>query len=158
GVVALAVAVIANVWQVRANVRAAGVTGNARRSGRGRTMTALLLVQTTLSMVLLAGAAMFGQSLYKLAGQDFGMKMEGVLVVQFEPGPMPKNRGDVFTASLDQIRALPGVDAVSAIDTVPFTGFNVPPISVPGHEQPPKVGGQLPFLIASTPELLKILD
>ena len=158
GLLALAVAVIANVWQVRAQVQAASVAGAARRSGRAKTMTALLLVQTALSMVLLSGAAMFGQSLYKLAAQDFGMKMEGVVVVQFEQGPTVRNRSEIFAAAIDQIRALPGVEAVSVIDTVPFTGFNVPPISVPGHPEPPRVGRQLPFLIASTPELLKILD
>ncbi|HKW01386.1 MAG TPA: ABC transporter permease [Vicinamibacterales bacterium] len=158
GLVALVVAALANVWQVRAQVRAAGVAGAPRRSGRTKTMTALLLVQTTLSMVLLAGAAMFGQSLYKLAGQDFGMQMDGVAVVEFEQGPSPRNRGDVFRAALDQVRALPGVETVSVIDTVPFTGFNVPPISVPGLAEPPNVGRQLPFMIASTPELLKILD
>jgi hypothetical protein len=84
--------------------------------------------------------------------------MRGVLVVEFDRGPDVPDRNEIFTRALDQIRALPGVEAVTAIDTVPFTGFNVPPISVPGRPDPPSVGQQLPFLIASTPELLKILD
>jgi predicted permease len=158
GLLALVVAVTANVWQVRAHVSAAGVAGTARRSGRTKTMTALLLVQTTLSMVLLAGAGVFGESLYKLAAQDFGMRMEGVAVVEFEQGPTVENKNHVLGDALDRVRALPGVETATVIDTVPFTGFNVPPISVPGLAQPPKVGGQLPFLIASTPELLQILD
>jgi hypothetical protein len=33
----------------------------------------------------------------------------------------------------------------------------VPPIGVPGHAEPPNVEGQLPFLIAATPELFTIL-
>ena len=158
GALALVVAVIANIWQVRAQMQAASVAGAARPSGRTKTMTGLLLVQTALSMVLLAGAGMFGQSLYKLAAQDFGMRMAGVAVVEFEQGPNVGNRNQVLGDVLEQVRALPGVETATVIDTVPFTGFNVPPISVPGLQEPPKVGGQLPFLIASTPELLKILD
>ena len=158
GALALVVAVIANIWQVRAQVQAASVAGAARRSGRTKTMTGLLLVQTALSMVLLAGAGMFGQSLYKLAAQDFGMRMAGVAVVEFEQGPNIENKNQILGGVLEQVRALPGVETATVIDTVPFTGFNVPPISVPGMTEPPKVGGQLPFLIASTPELLKILD
>ena len=95
-------------------------------------MTGLLLVQTALSMVLLAGAGMFGQSLYKLAAQDFGMRMAGVAVVEFEQGPNVGNRNQVLGDVLEQVRALPGVETATVIDTVPFTGFNVPPISVPG--------------------------
>lgn len=158
GVLAWLVATFANIWQLQAQVRAATLAGAPRRSGRARMMTALLLVQTALSMVLLAGAGMFAQSLYKLAAQDFGMDMRGVLVVQFDRGPEVPDRNAIFTRALDQIRALPGVDTVTPIDTVPFTGFNVPPISVPGRPDPPSVGQQLPFMIASTPELLKILD
>ena len=106
-------------------------------------MTGLLLVQTALSMVLLAGAGMFGQSLYKLAAQDFGMRMAGVAVVEFEQGPNVENKNQVLGGVLEQVRALPGVETATVIDTVPFTGFNVPPISVPGLPEPPKVGGQI---------------
>jgi hypothetical protein len=47
-------------------------------------MTGLLLVQTTLSVLLLAGAGLFGRSFYLLASQDFGMRMDGVVLVDFE--------------------------------------------------------------------------
>ena len=49
----------------------------------------LLLVQTTLSVVLIAGAGMFGRSLYNLMAQDFGMRLSDVVLVGFEPGPNP---------------------------------------------------------------------
>jgi hypothetical protein len=63
----------------------------------------------------------------------------------------------MFEDALDRVRALPGVDLVTVIDAIPFSGFNVPPISVPGRAGPPAVGRQLPFLNAATPEFLRIL-
>src|SRR5262249_31989486 len=56
------------------------------------------------------------------------------------------------------IRALPGVKLATPIQILPFTGFQVPPISVPGLAGPPNINGQLPYLTAATPELFEILD
>jgi predicted permease len=59
-----------------------------RGAGRGTadrssfTRKALLVVQATLSVVLVAGATMLGRSLNKLENQDFGYQVKGRLVVQ----------------------------------------------------------------------------
>jgi putative ABC transport system permease protein len=157
GLLAAVVAASVSVWQVRAQVRSSGVAAT-RSTGRTRSLTALLVVQTGLSMLLLAGAGLFGRSLYKLAEQDLGLDMHGVVVVDFDRAlnPVP-DQDQLFTTALDQVRRLPGVAIASVIDSVPFSGFNVPPISIPGHPDPPSVGRQLPYLIASTPESLQIL-
>jgi hypothetical protein len=49
------------------------------------------------------------------------------------------------------------VRAAAPIAAIPFLGFNVPPISVPGRAEPPNVNRQLPFLQAATPEFFDIL-
>lgn len=150
-VVTFMVVAFANLTQFRAEIRSA-------RVGRARTLTALLLVQTALSVLLLSGAAMFGRSLYNLLTQDLGLNMKDVVLVEFEPGPESAlTDGALFTDAIDQIRAMPGVELVSPIASLPFGGFNVPPIAIPGLAEPPNVGGQLPNLIASTPELFQIL-
>ena len=158
GLLALAVATAANLWQLPREAAAQDIAAAGRGGPRRRkALTALLLVQTTLSVMLLAGAAMFGTSFYRLAAQDFGMRMEGVVVAEFELGPgSPPGSGRLFAEAIDQVRALPHVQLVSVIDAIPFGGFHVPPISVPDRPQP-NVGGQLPHLIAATPELFKIL-
>lgn len=121
-------------------------------------MTALLLVQTTLAVVLLAGAGLFGASLQRLRGQDFGMTMDDVVVVDFEPASANIDGQDrILTEGLERVKALPGVAMATVIDSAPFAGFNVPPIAVPGRAEPPSVGGQLPFLTSATPEFLAIL-
>jgi predicted permease len=136
--------------------RALDATRETQR--RPRVVNALLVLQTALSVVLLCGAGVFGRSLSNLLAQDFGMRMEGVLVVDFEEGPGGGSRdGDPFGAALDRVRRVPGVQAATIIGALPFAGHNVPPIAVPGHADPPNVGGQLPFLQAATPELFDIL-
>jgi hypothetical protein len=108
--------------------------------------------------VLLAGAGLFGRSLFNLLAQDFGMQMDDVVLVEFERGPGSGVEQDRLLASaIDPIRSLPGVQLVSPITSLPFAGFHVPPMSVPGMTKPPNANGQLPFLIAATPELLDIL-
>jgi predicted permease len=53
--------------------------GNSDRSSMAR--KALLVVQATLSVVLVAGATMLGRSLNKLEHQDFGFQVQGRVVV-----------------------------------------------------------------------------
>lgn len=158
GVLAALVAAAANIWHLPRQSRP-WHAGALARTGtrRTRTLTALLLVQTTLSVLLLAGAAMFGSSFYKLASQDFGMQMRGVVIAEFEIGAGVPGQGQRLADALDAVRAMPGVEMATVIDAIPFGGFNVPPISVPGRAEPPNVGGQLPRLTAATPELLQIL-
>ena len=121
-------------------------------------MTALLLVQMTLSVMLLAGVGMFGGSLYRLLSQDFGMEMSKVLLINARMGPGgPERDARMYLDALERIRQLPEVEMATVINTIPFTGFNVPPIAIPGRPEPPAVGRQLPFLVAATPEFFKIL-
>jgi putative ABC transport system permease protein len=128
-----------------------------RRTRSGGHAT-LLVVQTAVCVALLAGTGMFARSLYGLLRQDFGMQMDKVLVVEFEQGPgAASTRDSIVDDALDRVRALPGVQAATTFQTLPFGAHHIPPISVPGRAEPPSVGGQLPFLIAATPEFFDIL-
>jgi putative ABC transport system permease protein len=161
GLAALVFAAAAGIAHLpgRQHARLAGLQVDAYGRPRTRVYAALLLVQTTLSVVLLAGAGMFGRSLYNLVSQDFGMRMRDVVLVEFDRGPGgAPGRAQLLAAALDRIRALPGVEIATAVQMIPFTGFHVLPISVPGVAGPPNVNGQLPYLLAATPELLEILD
>ena len=161
GVLAAVVAAAANLWQLSSQARAQDFGAAARTSHhRSRMTTALLLLQTALSVLLLAGAAMFGASFYRLASQDFGMRMDGVVLVDFEEGPGSGSeiaRDEALTNAIEPVRSLPGITRATPISSMPFSGFNVPPIAVPGHSEPPGAGKQLPFLIAATPEYFEIL-
>ncbi len=73
------------------------------------------------------------------------MRLSDTVLVGFERGPEPVDgQAEIFTAALQRIRAMPGVAAATPIRAVPFSGFHVPPIGVPGMADSPNVGGQLP--------------
>lgn len=132
--------------------------GTPLASPRRRGMVPLLLIQTTLAVVLLAGAGLFGASLHRLRAQDFGMDLDRVIVVDFEQTSAELPGQDAFfSEALARVAALPGVESATPIGSLPFAGHNIPPISVPGRPEAPSVFGQLPFLTAATPEFLKIL-
>ena len=158
GVLAFAVTAAANLSTLPASLAGGALDGAERHSARrSPVQTGLLVVQTALSVLLLAGAGMFGRSLYNLLTQDFGMEMDGVAVVDVQQGPGGALRDDLFGAALERVRAIPGVRAATPIAAIPFSGFNVPPISVPGLAEPPGADRQLPFLQAATPEFFEIL-
>jgi len=158
GCVAALVTGFANATSLPRALSSAVLDGTRETQRRPRIARVLLVMQTALSVVLLCGAGLFGQSLFKLLAQDFGMRMDGVFVVDFEDGAGGADRSeDVFGDALGRVRALPGVRSATVIAAIPFAGHHVPPIAVPGRAEPPSVGGQLPFLQAATPELFDIL-
>jgi putative ABC transport system permease protein len=159
GLIAAIVGAIANTRQVSTAIAVPQLSGAMAGGGRRtKTMTALILVQMTLSVTLLAGAGMFGGSLYRLVSQDFGMEMSKVLLINARTGPGdPGGDARVYLDALERLRQLPEIEKATVINTIPFTGMSVVPIAVPGRPAPPAVGRQLPFLVAATPEFFKIL-
>ena len=86
------------------------------------------------------------------------MSMDNVLIVDFDLGPERlEGQDQILERALQQVRELPGVEMATPIDAIPFSGFNVPPIAVPGRPEAPGVGRQLPYLVAVTPEFFSIL-
>lgn len=117
----------------------------------------LLLVQVATCVLLLAGAGMFGRSLHTLMAQDLGIDYDDLLVADFEAGPgSVPGQDDLFAGALQAVRELPGVTAATVYQSMPFSGFHVPPIAIPGRAAP-QVGGQLPFLIAATPDFMDVM-
>ena len=147
GVAALALAAFVGLLQLPRHVRSGDLSGAGSGARRSRAYPMLLLVQTTLSVVLIAGAGMFGRSLFNLRAQDFGMRLSDVVLVGFEPGPRPvAEQAAIFRAALERVRSMPGVESATVVQSMPFTGFTVPPIGVPGMAESPSVNGQLPYL------------
>ena len=158
GALAIVAIALANLASLPRALVSGSLDSADRNSGRRSAVrTGILIAQTALSVLLLAGAAMFGRSLSNLLAQDLGIDMDGVVVVDVEQGPGSETRGDLFGDALEQVRAVPGVRLATPIAAIPFSGFNVPPISVPGLAEPPGANRQLPFLQAATPEFFDIL-
>ena len=88
-----------------------------RGAGRGTsdhssfTRKGLLIVQATLSVVLVAGATMLARSLNKLEHQDFGFQVQGRVVVgcTTRRPPTPAKLASLYRQMEEQLNRLPGV-------------------------------------------------
>src|SRR5881296_1898872 len=97
---------------------------------------ALLIVQATLSVVLVAGATMLGRSLNKLEHQDFGYRVQGRVVVSLNRPPasytQPKLAA-LYRELEDRLNRLPGVQGSGLALYNPLTDNWGELILVAGH-------------------------
>jgi putative ABC transport system permease protein len=99
--------------------RAATVGGR-----RSRTQRALVTVQTAVALVLLIGAGLLTNSLYRLISRDAGMREEGLSVATATlPLRYDETAEKAFWASaLEQVRAIPGVQSAALASGTPLSG------------------------------------
>ncbi|HEY6248668.1 MAG TPA: ABC transporter permease [Candidatus Angelobacter sp.] len=111
--------------------------GASDRSGIARQV--LLVVQATLSVVLVAGATMLARSLNKLEHQDFGYPIEGrVMVALHNPrsGDSPSKTLAFYRQVEERLNSLPGVQGASLALYNPLTDNWGELILVAGHPAP----------------------
>ena len=93
-------------------IEALRATARSTGDGASFTRTALLVIQATLSVVLVAGSTMLGRSLGNLEGQDFGFESSGRMLVSVGR-PSTGVAGDRLTALYRDVEArlarIPGV-------------------------------------------------
>jgi predicted permease len=119
-----------------------------RGSGRGTkdrssfARKALLVVQATLSVVLVAGSTMLARSLNKLEHQDFGYQVQGRVVIDINNPPatytLPQLAA-LYRQLEDQLTRLPGVRGAGLALYNPLTNNWGELIMVAGHP-PGKMG------------------
>jgi predicted permease len=104
-----------------------------------RTRRLLIVCEVGLSLVLLMGAAVMLRSLASLRDIDAGFDPRNVLTMHVS---LPETRYAApaqttafFMTALQRIRALPGVQAVGAIDDLPLLGGSVQPIVLEGRAE-----------------------
>jgi predicted permease len=97
---------------------------------------ALLVVQATLSVVLVAGAAMLTRSLGNLERQDFGFRSDGLVSVSLNPPPSSysQERLDALYRDVhERLRRVPGVERASLALYSPLTDNWGELVFVDGH-------------------------
>src|SRR5437667_5452794 len=113
-----------------------------RGSGRGASdrssfaRKALLVVQATLSVVLVAGATMLGRSLNKLEHQDFGYQVQGRVEVDINSPPATYTQprlAALYRQLEEQLNRLPGVQGSGLAMYNPLTDNWGELIMVAGH-------------------------
>src|SRR6478735_4710477 len=117
---------------------AGGVLGGSSRS---RLRSALVLVQVSLSFILLAGTGLLLQSLIKMrnASPGFNTGVVSSVVDLFSAGYKLDAAKTFHTQLLDRVRTLPGVDSAALTRVIPFSYnvFSSTPIEIDGYQPPP---------------------
>lgn len=156
---AFLVAATISTLQVPQRVKLFDLAARRRAWRRGTVRRELLTVQTTLAVLLIAGAGMFARSYYNLLHQDFGMRVDDVLIVGLERSlSSASDQDQLLATAVDRVRALPGVTGATLFEMLPHRGIMAPPLSLPGIGQPPPLDREAPGLIRATPELFEILE
>jgi putative ABC transport system permease protein len=96
--------------------------------GQQRFRRGLVAAQVSLSVVLLAGAAMLVSSFVRLSGQASGLQSKGVWTGEISlPQTQYPNEGAIARLTerlVAELQNSPGIESVSTTDTVPLSGGN----------------------------------
>jgi len=115
---------------------ATGAGGSVHRSW---TRAALVVSEVTLSCMLLGGAGLMLKSLLKLLDVDPGFRSDHVAIVRVDPGPQKwdhKFLNPYLDRIVEAVRRVPGIEAVSISDALPFDrdrswNFGAPGVILP---------------------------
>ena len=118
----------------------AGVVGGR---GRGFIRSGLVVVQVSLSFVLLVGAGLLLQSLQKIRNSSPGFSTHGVLAtaVDLVSAGYDLQSAQTFRDELlERVKALPGVESAAFARATPlgYGSYSESPIAVDGYQPPPE--------------------
>ncbi|PYL29620.1 MAG: permease, partial [Verrucomicrobia bacterium] len=115
-----------------------GVLGG---TGRSRLRSALVLVQVSLSFVLLAGTGLLLQSLAKMRNANPGFSTDVIVSVTdlFSAGYNLERAKLFHTQLLDRVRTLPGVESATLNRVTPFSYkvYSSAPLEIDGYQPAP---------------------
>ncbi len=119
---------------------AAGVVGGA---GRASIRSGLVLIQVSLSFVLLVGAGLLLQSLQRIRTGSPGFSTHGVLftAIDLVSAGYDAQRAQNFQDELiNRVKALPGVESAAFARSTPLSygSFSSTPVAVDGYQPPPE--------------------
>lgn len=118
-------------WAIKANMAAVA------NGGKFRLSKALLIIQVTLSLVLVTSAGLLLATFVRLQTLDPGFDRGHVLLMNVDfsqRANTPARRTVAFTQVLDHLRTLPGVRSVSDSDTTPLGGaVDASYLQIDGH-------------------------
>ncbi len=133
------------------------IHGGLKQGGRGQAggarlglRRALVITEVALAMVLLVGAGLMINSYARLTRVDIGMDPNNVLTMEVSLSGMDRYRtrhgsnhysvtpevSNLYTAVLDRIAALPGVESVGMTTSLPPGGGPIMPLRVIGGAAP----------------------
>jgi putative ABC transport system permease protein len=137
---------------------ARGTTGSKARFGLRRI---LVVSQIALSLALLVGALLFTRSLAKLASVDAGFRETGILATDLDFSTLKlrdERRTSFAEELLEQVRAIPGVDAAAIAQVIPLSGDGVAHDILMGVSSPPKTENPVAAFNLVSPGFFKTMQ
>jgi putative ABC transport system permease protein len=107
-------------------------------SSRGRTRSALVVMEVALSLVLLIGAGLILKSFVRLMNVDPGFDPDHLLVfsVGLPPSAAPAQQDAFYQQVQDRIETVPGVQSAGAVSRLPLSNGNSDrSFKIPGSDQ-----------------------
>jgi predicted permease len=153
--IAVGPALLAMSGNLSTDLRAGGRGGSAQRSSL---RTGLLVLQGTLSVILLVGAGLFVRSLDNVRGMHMGWDAEPVLVARANFRGVQLDSGATVALGrrlMETALAIPGVKAVARANADPF-GTNTDYLGVAGIDSVARLGRFNQQW--ATPDFFKALD
>ncbi len=115
-------------------------SNRATRGGASLLQRSLVILQASLSLVLLVGAGLLSKSLGRLEHQDFGFETENRVVMHFDPesaGYKPEQLQAFYNEVESKLKAIPGVQQVGLGGYSPLEGDSWGEgVFVQGHPEP----------------------
>jgi putative ABC transport system permease protein len=140
-------------------------TGTTGGRDRRRFVSALVVVDVALALVLLVSAGLLIRSFTSLASVDPGFDADNVAVLQVFPyGPRYRTdaqRQVFFDQTLERMRAVAGVERVGMVSAMPFGAANINiegGFIVEGRPEPPPAEAPSVFLSVATADYFKAMD
>jgi predicted permease len=116
----------------------AGVVGG---SGRSRLRGGLVLIQVSLSFVLLAGTGLLLQSLQRMQNASPGFSTDVMVsgADLFSAGYNVERAKPFYNQLLDRVREIPGVESATLARLIPFSYgvFSSAPLEIDGYQRAP---------------------
>lgn len=131
--------------------------GSARDGAfqRSRLRTSLLIAQSALSVVLLAGAGLFIRSLHGIEREDIGYDADRIVFAQVSVDPDHGDRASEITRRLpavaEQLRSLAGVERTGLSAMIPMRGLSWLKLFRPNGDTMPRPSVEGPFTSRVSP-------
>jgi putative ABC transport system permease protein len=108
---------------LRTTLNEGGRGGEGRRS---HVRSVLVVAELALSLILVAGAALFIQSLTRLVNVELGFNPSNVLTLEYRlprnKYPKPEQQSDFHQRVIERVQAVPGVRGVAFARAIPQSG------------------------------------
>lgn len=160
---ALVIGLIPAVRMSRPNLAAelkAGSPGQSASRRHQQTRRTLLVVQGTLSVVMLVAAGLFVRSFARVSAIDFGFDASGVVAADIDLGVAgypDAQRHSYYRDLHERLKTHPGVLSVSLATSNPFYTRSSTRITMPGGDSVPHLKSGGPFYSSITPEYFTTL-